>query len=430
MNTSLRKAFQFVGLPFAVTLFVLLGISTAFAAGEYEIQPGDVVEFDVAPIPNLSKRMRVGPDGQINVPLLGWVDAAGRTLKAIEQDIESKLSKVAYRQRVQGDELPLVIHPDEVSLEIASFRPVYVTGEVVNSGAQDYLPDMTVRQLIALAGGFKATASTIPDNQLGTIAGLRADYNALVASYAASAVDVARLSAIVAGSETAAASSIADLGLPAGLEKSVIERAQAQLSVGDKLENGQRAYLQDSLQQNGQRVAVLREKQRQEQDGADADTANLDHVQALAGRGAVQSTRVTEARQQLLVSSSRALATKAELAAAEIRQANLGRELQKLGDERLSAALADLEKAKSVAQRQQAQMKGIKARLALLSPVAATVAEETMSFVIYRADGTRVTGATEDMDKVLQPGDVVQINQSPADAQGAGDGAAASGGGS
>jgi polysaccharide export outer membrane protein len=44
--------------------------------------------------------------------------------------------------------------PDEVTLTVAKYRPIYLNGGVANPETQQYRPGTTVRQGIALASGY------------------------------------------------------------------------------------------------------------------------------------------------------------------------------------------------------------------------------------------------------------------------------------
>lgn len=398
------------GKVLLLILLVLFAVPTwARAAEAYKLQPGDIIDFSVAALPNLNRRMKVGPEGQVNVPLIGWIDAANLTLRQVEEAVRKALPDAVYRQRVDGDELLIVVRADEISMEISEFRPVYVTGEVASSGSQSFRPQMTVRQAIAVAGGLAPSAVALMDDQLRRISELKSQYGALMSTYITAVTDAARLRTEIDGGNTIALETVTSLDLPKEVQAAIVEVAQKQLTAQGNLLLGERSYLQSAIQQNGQRVAVLREQQRQEQEGVDADIAELDRVQALASQGSVQAARVTEARRQLLLSSTRALETKAELATAEIRQADLLRQLQRLDEQRQIAALSDLQLANREAQKLYAELEGTAEQIVLSTPVAEAGTEPTVSFTIYRTDGAQIKGKESDLDQQLQPGDVVEV---------------------
>lgn len=94
----------------------------------------------------LTGQFRVGDNGDIAVPLLGLVPAAGRTTGELQDEIAAGL---AGRK--------LIVDPS-VSVEVTTFRPVFVLGEVSKPGEYPYQPGMTVLTAVAVAGGFTYSA--------------------------------------------------------------------------------------------------------------------------------------------------------------------------------------------------------------------------------------------------------------------------------
>ena len=57
----------------------------------YRIGPLDVLDVSVFKVPELSKSVQVADSGSINLPLVGEVQASGRTAQEMERDIAAKL---------------------------------------------------------------------------------------------------------------------------------------------------------------------------------------------------------------------------------------------------------------------------------------------------------------------------------------------------
>lgn len=391
----------------AVLLLVLWTAPSA-AQDVYKVQPGDVLEFTVVALPNLHKMMRVSPDGDINVPLIGRVPVAGQTLADVETHIKTAMEDAVYRQRVDGDELVLAVRPDEISLEIAEFRPVYVLGAVSRPGEIQFRAGMTVRRAVAMSGGLAGGGGAPTQDQTALAATLSADYGASVAQYIAAAANLARLTAELTGSTTIASGEPKPIGLPEQAVTQIAQTAQAQLDAQVAFNASEKDYIQASIQQNGQRIAVLREQQRQEQEGVEADTAEFSRIQQLASQQAVQPSRVTDARRQLLMSSTRALSTKVELAAIEIRQADLIRSLQRFDEQRRIALLGDLRDATQSVTTLRARIESLFTRqTAQAAPV---VAVQVMSIVIYRREEGGERAVAADLSSIVQPGDAIEIS--------------------
>ena len=75
-------------------------------------------------------------------PILGEVEAADLPLTELSRRLQDLL---VTRNVVQ--------HADVV-VSVAEYRPIYLGGDVLKPGEYRYRPEMTVRQAVALAGGY------------------------------------------------------------------------------------------------------------------------------------------------------------------------------------------------------------------------------------------------------------------------------------
>jgi polysaccharide export outer membrane protein len=106
----------------------------------YKLGPGDKVMVNVFGDKDLSGERQVDGAGAFTFPLIGSVQAGGKSSSELEAMLETKL-KDYMRQ-------------PNVSVEILSYRPFYVVGEVRRPGSYPYVDGMTVMNAIAIAGGF------------------------------------------------------------------------------------------------------------------------------------------------------------------------------------------------------------------------------------------------------------------------------------
>jgi polysaccharide export outer membrane protein len=118
------------------------------AGGTYHLGAGDQVRIITYDELQLSNTFTVADDGRIAFPLLGTIQAAGLTPDAFATSIASALQS--------GN----LINQPSVSVEIATYRPVSVLGEVNHPGQYPYEPGMTMLDAVALAGGFTYRAVT------------------------------------------------------------------------------------------------------------------------------------------------------------------------------------------------------------------------------------------------------------------------------
>jgi polysaccharide export outer membrane protein len=115
---------------------------------DYNVGPEDVLEVLVWKNEALSKVVIVRPDGKISLPLVGDVQAAGRSALQIKDDITQQLK-------------PFYKEPPQVSVIVqqANSYVISILGEVQRPSQYVVKRDTTLLQAIALAGGFTPFAS-------------------------------------------------------------------------------------------------------------------------------------------------------------------------------------------------------------------------------------------------------------------------------
>lgn len=116
-------------------------LSAAQPAG-YRLGVDDQVRIITYGEDQLSDDFRVNAAGDLAMPLLGNVHAAGLTTDQLSATIASELVSRKLLQK------------PSVSAEIVAFRPVYVLGEVARPGQYPYQVGMTMLTVVAVAGGF------------------------------------------------------------------------------------------------------------------------------------------------------------------------------------------------------------------------------------------------------------------------------------
>jgi polysaccharide biosynthesis/export protein ExoF len=148
----------------ATCLAVSLVVPHIAAASDYRLGSQDKLTIRVAEWQTVEGTFRdwsavngeytVGPSGTLSVPFAGELPASGKTTSEIAAAIGEALQK----------KLALSDRP-EASVEMAQFRPFYISGEVQNPGQFPYVPDLTVLKAISVAGGMRRNTDYGP--QLG-----------------------------------------------------------------------------------------------------------------------------------------------------------------------------------------------------------------------------------------------------------------------
>jgi polysaccharide export outer membrane protein len=116
----------------------------------YTLGPGDKLRVVVFGQDGISNTYIVDAGGNVSLPLIGSVPARGITTLQLSQRIAERLKQGYVRE-------------PHVTVEVESYRPFFILGEVTTPGQYPYVADMTVEKAIAIAGGFapRAYKSTV-----------------------------------------------------------------------------------------------------------------------------------------------------------------------------------------------------------------------------------------------------------------------------
>jgi polysaccharide biosynthesis/export protein len=117
--------------------------AAAQANGGYIIGPEDILAINVWKEPDISRSVPVRSDGAISLPLVGEVEAGGKTTVELEQEITAKL-----RTYISEPVVAVMVQ------EMRSKR-FNVLGQVAKPGSYLLTSNTTVLDAIALAGGFR-----------------------------------------------------------------------------------------------------------------------------------------------------------------------------------------------------------------------------------------------------------------------------------
>lgn len=116
-------------------------------SGSDVIAPQDLLNIEVFKVPDLSKTVRVEDNGQITLPLIGSIQASGKSASQLEKVIAQRLEK-DYLHNPQVN----------VFVEESTRNKVTVSGAVNRPGVFPLAGDTTVTQAIALAEGLNRLA--------------------------------------------------------------------------------------------------------------------------------------------------------------------------------------------------------------------------------------------------------------------------------
>ena len=135
------------GLIFLILLSFNRSVLAADDFEPYQIQPGDVLEISVWREPDLLRNVLVRPDGGISFPLVGDVQAAGKTVEELRELVTTRVAKYI---------------PDPVitiSTQSLSGNKIYVIGKVLRPGEFPANRYMDVVQALSVSGGMNPFAA-------------------------------------------------------------------------------------------------------------------------------------------------------------------------------------------------------------------------------------------------------------------------------
>lgn len=143
MHTARLIRFVFVFAP----LVIAGSVALAQSAANYVIGPRDVLTIQVFDT-DVSGKYTVEADGSFSFPLIGRIQAAGRTLREFEEDLRARLADGYYRN-------------PQVSVAVDEYRSqqIFVLGEVRSPGPVPLTGGMTLVEAIARAGSTLPSAS-------------------------------------------------------------------------------------------------------------------------------------------------------------------------------------------------------------------------------------------------------------------------------
>jgi protein involved in polysaccharide export with SLBB domain len=147
-------------LLFMVALFdagcsspsVGVGVTDTVAATliDLRLAPGDKLRVTVFGEDRLSGEYQIDNGGSLSLPLTGTIQSAGLTKSELEQSITAQLKSQYLRN-------------PKVTVDVISYRPFYVLGEVQKPGEYQFRSGLNVLTAIAIAGGstYRASSSKV-----------------------------------------------------------------------------------------------------------------------------------------------------------------------------------------------------------------------------------------------------------------------------
>lgn len=155
----------------AALLVAVLLVPAAWAQSGYRIQPGDVLQMEVLEDPSLNRSLLVLPDGSVSLPLVGTVQATGKSVESMRNAISAALASnfasppTVFLSVGQLNPVTSAVNAAQAQAVAANVRPygtvaVYAVGEFNTQGRLDIQSGTTLLQFLAETGGLTRFAAT------------------------------------------------------------------------------------------------------------------------------------------------------------------------------------------------------------------------------------------------------------------------------
>jgi len=383
---------------------------------EYRLSTGDVLEITAVGAAELQRKAPIELNGDVVLPLIGPVKAAGMTIASFQTKLREALRSQVFRRRTpDGREYPIVIAIEEITVSVAEYRPIYVNGDVAKPGEHRFRPGMTVRQALALAGGYDVMRFRAKDPFLES-ADLQSEYTSLWTDFAKEQIHILRLQAELAGKEEFKLDGAIQTPVSPSILSQIEIMAVAQLSARNANHRNQRNHLLDAIRQEEKRISALNGQLDKEQEAADADAAEFQRTRQTVQRGIAPNTRLLEARRLYLSSGAQVLQTTAMIGQIERERQQLDLQLTVLEDRRKVELLAELEAAQVKLAMLRLRLQSVGEKLVYTGVVRTQLvrgkggAPDLLVFRRREDNEGPQQGFVADEDIELLPGDVVEVS--------------------
>lgn len=324
MNATPRHIGTIVRHAAGVAL-ALLWLGAAQAASSYTLGVSDklairVVQWKAADSSfqewtALGGEYVVGADGSVNFPMVGPTESVGKTTAELAGVLGESLKQA----------LGLSAAPT-VTVEVAAYGPIYVSGDVGTPGEYPFAPNLTVVKALALAGGERRSAEAVsrPEREMLTTSGaltvLEEEYRRLLVRRARLDAELAGGTEITVPAELEGAE---DLDALLAAETQILEAQRRQAEAQSKSLTDQVSLLNSQIAAFAQKEAGSETQLASAREQLEKITSLSDDGLALASRVTSLQTNVSDLEARLLDTRTATLQAQQDIAAAEREQARL-----------------------------------------------------------------------------------------------------------
>ncbi|SDL92244.1 polysaccharide biosynthesis/export family protein [Aliiruegeria lutimaris] len=407
------------GVVFVVILLLIPVLSGGGAAtaqtpapDNYTINVGDELEFDILDDDAPPQRFVIGSDGLVQLPFIGGVRVASLPVGEAREMIRR-----TYVDR------EIFISPG-IDLSIASFRPIFVLGDVKQPGNYDYQPFLTAEQAVGLAGGPAVFANNEEARILekrnieGTLDELEYDLALLSAQFA-------RVQAQLVGLDSAQWSSVPQ-EIRSGVNRELFDEHKTREDQIIRLEAAdlrtRRELLEDGVAEAERRIGLMDQREVVLEEMAAMTAAESERQLALADKGLVPKADANATAFSVGRAENELLQVREQRSQALLQLADLRGQLSGFDTTRENTLLTQAQAFRRDISKTIATRDSLEDRLGLIrqwmSAAAGLEAELLIEFKVRRRTGGEVVTLSLAPYDELVPGDLLVVVVKPPEGHG------------
>jgi polysaccharide export outer membrane protein len=405
-------------VPRALLLLVFccatLLMAPSSRAETLRLAPGDTIRLIVAGLPGTEFVGEVGADGTIRLGWFGAYVASGKTADELLADVQSASEgRIFKRYSGEGQLTLITVRPEDVFLDVLAYQPVTIGGDVMQPGEFAFRTNLTLRRLLALAGGVRlGPANELVDLDPVQILRLQNDHAAARLDRARARLELWRLSAELEERFDAPIPDVDDLGVSEDIAIALVAEQRELLSTAAVTLEGQRHFLARALEQAEGRVQILLEQQVKLEESLQTDEEEEARIRELLESGLAMASRSSDARRATILSATRLLDVEADLARAKLDVTRLTRDKAEFEQTRTRDLSVFRDNARNALLSVDLRLEGINTLLASqgLGGIDGVTEDPPVSFTVYRVSNGQVLSSKVTMDELLFPGDVIEVH--------------------
>ncbi|MDU8945532.1 polysaccharide biosynthesis/export family protein [Ovoidimarina sediminis] len=390
----------------------VLSTSPLSAEQEYLLQPGDQLTVSISGLLDSTATATVQADGRVIFPHFGDFQAMGKSREELQRIIGlASIGKIISFYTPVGDRFEIALTGDDVFLDVSGYRPIYVTGDVGQSGEIKYFPGITLRMAVAGAGGLSGTGG-VSDSAMLRAPDLRSRWETLTIDHANAVASLWRVNAALANDP--------DLEFPEATSVYIDEASFEELLADARREvtqllqekNRRKSHLDTRFETLEQRIELLSRALENQRHALAIEEEDLARMEQLGERGLTSRAGISNARQALLGVSTSVLDVEGRLAQLILDRDEL---LQEIDTTQLQFEQPLLSERASIVPSLWSFRSRINAarEALLLNGVAVQVAgqeeEPDITYKVARREGGTSFVFRAELDTLLSPGDVLNV---------------------